>query len=423
MLKRIDIPIITGTKKLFLPKEHEKSALVLYRESDDGLVFAGFYDPNVPDEDYLDGIVAVPLRSTFIEVKKFSEREPFYNVVGSSKDKIFVDGKIKQSVKSWMEIWRTVTKRALGVTPTEKCYVNYSWSSEEEKKICVSTDLVGGHMMFGQSAELNPGDTVFLFPICRGHNSHFNKKEMMLTSDVYAIEMLYKIDTVSEDMIQIQRTHEQIKKQNGVYNGIDLSEHNGHIDFSKVKSAGIDFVMIREGYGSDGLYKNQVDKFYAENYSGAKKAGLMVGAYHYLYAANTEEAITEAKGFLENLKGKQFEMPIVLDIEETVQSELPISTVDSIIKAFMDVCEKAGYFCALYSYESFLTNKISLSLRDKYSIWCANTSGTPKIKYGIHQYSFKGTINGVNGFVDLNCAYIDYPSIIKNGGFNGYPKP
>lgn len=422
MLKRIDIPMITGTKKLFLPKEHEKSALVLYRESDDGLVFAGFYDPNVPDEDYLDGIVAVPLRSTFIEVKKFSEREPFYNVKKSSSDKIFVDEKKIKNVCTWIEIWRTVTKRELGATPPEKCYVNFPWKCEEDK-ICKSKDLVGGHMRFGKSAELDTGAEVYLFPICRSHNIYTNTKKMLLTSDVEAIVMQYKIDTVSEDMIQIQRTHEQIKKQNGVYNGIDLSEHNGHIDFSKVKSAGIDFVMIREGYGSDGLYENQVDKFYAENYSGAKKAGLMVGAYHYLYAANTEEAITEAKGFLENLKGKQFEMPIVLDIEETVQSELPISTVDSIIKAFMDVCEKAGYFCALYSYESFLTNKISLSLRDKYSIWCANTSGTPKIKYGIHQYSFKGTINGVNGFVDLNCAYIDYPSIIKNGGFNGYPKP
>lgn len=422
MLKRIDIPMITGTKKLFLPKEHEKSALVLYHESDDGLIFAGFYDPNVPDEDYRDGIVAVPLKSTFIKVKKFSERESFYNVKKSSNDKIFVDGKKIKDVGTWIEIWRTVTKRELGATPPEKCYVNFPWKCEEDK-ICKSKDLVGGHMRFDESAELDTGAEVYLFPICRSHNTPTNTKEMLLTSDVEAIVMKYKINTVSEDMIQIQRTHEQIKKQNGAYNGIDLSEHNGHIDFSKVKSAGIDFVMIREGYGSDGLYENQVDKFYAENYSGAKKAGLMVGAYHYLYAANTEEAITEAKGFLENLKGKQFEMPIVLDIEETVQSKLPISTVDSIIKAFMDVCEKAGYFCALYSYESFLTNKISLSLRDKYSIWCANTSGTPKIKYGIHQYSFKGTINGVNGFVDLNCAYIDYPSIIKNGGFNGYPKP
>lgn len=423
MLKRIDIPMNAEAKKLFLPKEHEKSALVLYHESDDGLVFAGFYDPDVPDEDYRDGVVAIPLRSTFINVTPFSEGTPFYNVVKSSNDKTFVDGKTKKSVGSWREVWRTIIQRELGVTPTEKCYVNYSWSSEEEKKICSSTDLVGGHMMFGKSAELEPGNTVYLFPICRGHNSHFNKKEMMLTSDVYAIEMLYKIDTVPENMLRIQGTNEQFNKQNGVYNGIDLSEHNGRVDFSKIKSTGIDFVMIREGYGSDGLYENQVDSFYAENYSNAKKAGLMVGAYHYMYASTPEEAVTEAKGFLASLKGKQFEMPVVLDIEEAVQSELPVVTVDSIVKAFMDVCEKAGYFCMLYSYESFLTNKISLSLRDKYSIWCANTSGTPKIKYGIHQYSFKGNINGVNGFVDLDRAYIDYPSIIKNGGFNGYPKP
>lgn len=213
-----------------------------------------------------------------------------------------------------------------------------------------------------------------------------------------------------------------IEQQNHILNGIDVSVYNGSVDFKKVKQFGIDFVMIREGYGSDGLYSKQVDANFERNYANAKKAGLYVGAYHYLYATTAHDAIQEAKGFLTHLKGKQFDMPIALDIEEEKQAQLPVSTVDGIVKAFMNQCEKAGYFCVLYSYESFLTSKITSTLRAKYSVWCANTSRTPNITCGIHQYSFQGRVNGINGFVDLNHAYQDYPRIIKEGGFNGYSK-
>ena len=84
--------------------------------------------------------------------------------------------------------------------------------------------------------------------------------------------------------------------------------------------------------------------------------------------------------------------------------------------------EGAGYFCALYSYDSFLC-KISADFRKKYAIWCANTNGTPTIDYGVHQYSFKGKVNGINGDVDLNKTTIDYPTVIKNAGLNGFTKP
>lgn len=202
--------------------------------------------------------------------------------------------------------------------------------------------------------------------------------------------------------------------------GADLSQHNGKVDFAKVKAAGHNFVLIREGFGNEVAYPRQKDTFYETNYKAAKAAGLHVGVYHYLYATTAAAARTEAQGFINNLKGKSFDMPIALDIEERSQYNLPNSTVEAIVKAFMDVCEAAGYYCLLYSYEAFLSTKMSASFRNKYDVWCANISKTPNIKYGIHQYTFTGRVNGVSGAVDLNRTDKDYPSIIKAAGKNGF---
>ena len=202
--------------------------------------------------------------------------------------------------------------------------------------------------------------------------------------------------------------------------GADLSQHNGKVDFAKVKAAGYNFVLIREGFGNEIAYPRQKDTFYETNYKAAKAAGLHVGVYHYLYATTAAAARIEAQGFIKNLKGKSFDMPIALDIEERSQYNLPNSTVEAIVKAFMDVYEAAGYYCLLYSYEAFLSAKMSASFRNKYDVWCANISKTPNIKYGIHQYTFTGRVNGVSGAVDLNRTDKDYPSIIKAAGKNGF---
>ena len=207
-------------------------------------------------------------------------------------------------------------------------------------------------------------------------------------------------------------------------NGIDVSVHNGYVDFTKVKAAGYDFVMVREGYGDVLSYPSQKDSRFETNYKAAKAAGLNIGAYHYLYATTAAGARREAQGFINNLKGKTpLSMPVALDMEERCQYNLPNTTVEAIVEAFMNVVEAAGYYCVLYSYESFLTAKMSATFRSKYDVWCANITRTPAIKYGIHQYSFTGRVNGISGAVDLNRTAVDYPTKIKNAGLNGYPKP
>lgn len=204
------------------------------------------------------------------------------------------------------------------------------------------------------------------------------------------------------------------------YTGADLSVHNGAVNMAGVKQSGHSFVLLREGYGDELSYPGQKDARFESNYANAKTAGLSVGAYHYMYATTVNGARREAQGFINNLKGKSFDMPIALDIEERSQYNLSLETVEAITKAFIDVCETAGYYVMLYSYESFLTAKFSADFRKRYDVWCANITRTPSIAYGIHQYSFTGTVSGISGRVDLNRTSCDYPSIIKQAGKNGF---
>lgn len=204
------------------------------------------------------------------------------------------------------------------------------------------------------------------------------------------------------------------------YNGIDVSVHNDNINWTKVKASGkVDFVMIRAGYGR---LTSQKDTKFEDNYKGATAAGLHVGAYWYSYATTAADAVKEANAFLSVIKGKKFDMPVAFDIEESTQASLSKTTIDNIVTSFISTMEKAGYYVMLYSYEAFLKSKVSESVRKKYAIWCANTSTTPSITYGIHQYSFKGSVSGISKAVDLNRTTTNYPSIITTKGFNGYTK-
>ena len=206
-----------------------------------------------------------------------------------------------------------------------------------------------------------------------------------------------------------------------VFTGADVSVHNGKVDFQKVKAAGYDFAFIRDGYGDVLSYPSQIDSRYEENYRNAKAAGIHTGAYHYLYACTVEAARREAQGMLSLLKGKQFDMPVALDIEERAQYNLNGMAKTMVIEAFMDVLEKAGYYAVLYSYEAFLRT-VPKSTLDKYDIWCANIVSKPTIRYGIWQYSFTGKVDGIHGDVDLDRTDKDYPKLMRDAGLNGYTK-
>ena len=204
--------------------------------------------------------------------------------------------------------------------------------------------------------------------------------------------------------------------------GLDVSVFQGYnIDYNKVKQAGYSFVMPRCGYGNMVAYPNQKDPTFETNYKNAKAAGMGVGTYFYSYALDADSARREAQGVLNIIKGKQFDYPIALDIEENSQMNLSAGQKAAVIEAFISVLENAGYYVVLYSYESFL-NSVPITTLAKYDIWCANINRKPSMRYGIWQDSWTGRINGINGDVDTDIAEKDYPTIIKGAGLNGYPK-
>lgn len=203
-------------------------------------------------------------------------------------------------------------------------------------------------------------------------------------------------------------------------NGIDVSEHQGVIDWTRVKA---DFAIIRAGYGRE---ISQKDKKFDINYAGAKAAGIPCGAYWYSYAQSEEEARTEAAVCLEIIKGKQFEYPIYFDVEEQRTLKLGVDKVSAIINVFLRELEKAGYFAGLYMSAYPLKNYVNDTTRRRYAVWVAHY-GVSKPdyngQYGMWQKSSSGRVEGINGNVDIDECYVDYPAIIKNKGDNGYPKP
>lgn len=201
--------------------------------------------------------------------------------------------------------------------------------------------------------------------------------------------------------------------------GIDVSKHQGVIDWGKVKT---DFAIIRAGYGKA---ISQKDPKFEANYKGAKAAGIPVGAYWYSYAKSMAEARQEAAVCIEAIKGKQFEFPIYFDIEDKSQTGLGKTILTAMCEAFCEELEKAGYFAGVYANTSwFLNNLDHAKLAAKYTIWLADyrVNYNRSLQRDMHQYSSNGSIPGISGRVDMNTCTKDFPAIIRGAGLNGYNK-
>lgn len=204
--------------------------------------------------------------------------------------------------------------------------------------------------------------------------------------------------------------------------GIDVSKWQGNIDWQKVKASGVQFAMLRAGYGR---FAGQADETFEKNYQAASSAGISVGAYHYSYAKTVEQAKAEAMYCLSLIKGKTFAFPICYDVEDDVQKDLTKDELSDIITAFCETLENAGYYVSVYMNLHWLNTKVREDIFEKYDIWLAHwTQKTTFARdYGLWQYSSNGTVDGITGRVDLDYAYKNYPAIMAANGLNGYKKP
>ncbi len=189
------------------------------------------------------------------------------------------------------------------------------------------------------------------------------------------------------------------------YRGIDVSKYQGDINFKKVKDAGIQFVIIRIGYGQ---YENQKDEKFEANYSGFKGVGIPVGVYLYSYATSVDDAKKEAEVTLKWLNGRELNLPVYYDIEDKSQNNLGKNTLTSMCEAFCDEIEKAGYWAGVYTNKYFFTTYLDYKkLEEKYTIWVAqyNDTNTYRGKYDMWQYTSSGKVNGISGNVDMDILY------------------
>ena len=191
--------------------------------------------------------------------------------------------------------------------------------------------------------------------------------------------------------------------------GVDISEHNGDVDFGKVKGAGIDFVILRAGYG---ICSSQVDVNFYRNYRNAKANGLKIGAYWYSYANTPEEALIEAKVFCEIVKGLDFDLPLYYDIEES--NTLKQATAN--IQAFCNYVESQGYFAGVYANANAFSNFIDTSIRARYTTWLAHWADKPAFVSPMWQNSSTGRIDGIKGYVDTDIANDELVKWVKQSG-------
>jgi len=202
--------------------------------------------------------------------------------------------------------------------------------------------------------------------------------------------------------------------------GLDLSYAQTKVDFNKVKQAGYKFVILRAGYGNAILYPNQYDTMFESHYKNAKAVGLDVGVYWYSYAQSVDAVKQEAQACIKAMKGKKFEYPIYFDIEEQSQFNKGKSFCDSLVTTFCTEIANAGYYPGLYCSTYWITNFISENVRTKYPTWIAeyNSKCNYKNDFGMWQ---NGTVYlSGTGNVDHDYCYVDYPTIIKKAGKNGY---
>ena len=210
------------------------------------------------------------------------------------------------------------------------------------------------------------------------------------------------------------------------YYGIDVSYHQGTIDWDAVKNAGVDFVMIRCGIGSeyDGIGpNNQDDAQWYRNVSECERLGIPYGVYLYSYAENTDMAASEARHTLSLLSGHNPTLPVFLDIEQTRDGK-PIasnSTFGDIAQTWCEMVSNAGYRVGIYSYyyffQDYLTDyRFSNSNWYKWMADYREDISHDGSSCNIWQYTNQGKISGVNTDVDLNYWFGEYPG--NNGGNN-----
>lgn len=206
---------------------------------------------------------------------------------------------------------------------------------------------------------------------------------------------------------------------NNFLKGIDVSEHNGVIDWEKVKASGIGFAMIRAGFGQS------LDKQFSRNVSECERVHMPRGIYWFSYALSAAGAAREAAVCLEAVRPYCIDFPVAYDLEyDSVDHaqkngvQINRALASDMVRAFGRAVRKAGYTAMNYANPDYLNRYFDKDVQTEFPVWLAQwPGGTPCLDKpprtcSIWQYSDKGSIPGISGPVDLDICY----AVFKKGG-------
>lgn len=195
------------------------------------------------------------------------------------------------------------------------------------------------------------------------------------------------------------------------HKGIDVSRHQGNIDWAKVAQDGVEFAFIRVAYRGYGTGKMEEDSFFDQNVQGAQAAGIKTGVYIYSQAITEEEVLEEANLVLQKVAPYQLECPIVFDVELVSGANGRMNNITpeertNLALLFCQTIEAAGYKPMIYHNTEMGALKIDVSVLEDYDKWFASYSETLyyPYEYKVWQYTPHGKVAGISSEVDLNIC-------------------
>jgi GH25 family lysozyme M1 (1,4-beta-N-acetylmuramidase) len=225
-------------------------------------------------------------------------------------------------------------------------------------------------------------------------------------------------NSYQQENLEILESGEYRYLENGAvtsYKGIDVSSHQGRIDWEKVAADGVEFAFIRalyRGYGASG--KLMEDERFDSNMSGAIDAGIPVGIYVYTQAITQEEILEEAQLAITKAAKYTDNCRIVVDVEKVMDSEgrmngLTVSERTELVALFCETVEEAGYTPMVYCNMEMAVLMLDMEKLKDYDIWFAAYTDTLYYPYDycLWQYSEKGTVDGIEGDVDLDLSFTE----------------
>jgi lysozyme len=304
-----------------------------------------------------------------------------------------------QTEESTQEVVKTYTQEEVDALIAE---AKQQAEDEEENKILsgIRDGLTSGTTMVETLRPYYPNELVVV------SNGTFNFVPIR--------DDLQKNDYVLENLNILEDGEVQYMQDGQVvsHKGIDVSKHQGNIDWTKVAADGVEFAFIRvglRGYGTEG--KLVEDEYFEQNVKGALQAGIKVGVYFYSQAITDEELLEEANLVLEKVKPYNIELPIVFDVEKVSGgNELSVEERTRLTALFCQTIQDAGYKPMIYHNMEMGTLMLDLGQLEQYDKWFAyyNDDLYYPYAYKVWQYSEKGAVDGINEEVDLNIWFGDF---------------